>query len=120
MGPELDWVAHDMYQTTGLQGLRTYYSSCQTCHYLPHLPYLLPCLLPHSQVQLQRGVEQGGERAMRLFKHTLAYKAAMGARRMCGRLCITCKEEHTIMSMLAPPQDEEALTPAQTIQVRAV
>ena len=74
----------------------------------------------HAQAQLAQGVQTGGgqgRQAFGLFKHTLAYKAAMKLMLLCGQLGGTCREEHTIVSMIAPPQEEEALTPAQTIQV---
>ena len=71
----------------------------------------------HAQAQLARGVQTGGDRAFNLFKHTLAYKVAMKLKWLCGQLGGTCREEHSIVSMIAPPQAEEALTPAQTIQV---
>ena len=35
----------------------------------------------------------------------------------CTRLCETARNEHTVVNMLAPPDDDEALTPAQIIQL---
>ena len=53
-----------------------------------------------------------------ILRNTLAYKAGVSLCRLCEQLRDVCKEEHTIIGMVVPPQDEEALTPAQTIQAR--
>ena len=61
--------------------------------------------------------QQAHQALCSVWHQTIAFKVGALLSRLCGQLCETCKSEHTIVGIVALPDDEEALTPAQTIQI---
>ena len=72
-----------------------------------------------DELQIARRAQKASlsQAAGGVMRETIAYKVGSFMCGMCKQLRDTCKDEHTIMGMIVPPQDEEALTPAQTIQI---
>eukprot|EP00966_Prymnesium_polylepis_P264985 6122097-Prymnesium_polylepis.1 len=53
-----------------------------------------------------------------LHKKTICYMILHTIRRTCKQLVAVCREEHTLVGVIAPPDDfDEQLTPAQNIQM---
>ena len=75
----------------------------------------------HLRLEIIREEREKGRQhrlmAHSLLQRTIMYQVCIRVRRLIRQLCDVCREEHTIVSMIAPPDDPEALTTAQTIQI---